>query len=92
MLDSIVRPFRRMAEDGWTLDSFRNAMWESYDPNRVVLAGAFLFFMYRRAMKHAQKYDWSDVGPFRQIKQPVKDRWGPPPPRRYDDDGNLINR
>jgi hypothetical protein len=92
MFDTLLKPYRRAEEDGFTIDAIRGALWESFDPHRCFAVGVFFWWGKRQIFRMThKKFDWTDSGVFRQRKVPVKERWGPPPPRRYDDDGNLIN-
>lgn len=89
--DTIVRPFRDMADADWDVDACRAIMWESINPAKCVGMVCFMWWGWRKIMRMAVRFDWSDKGLFKQRRTPVKELWGPPPPRRYDDDGNLLN-
>jgi hypothetical protein len=91
MLDTLIKPVRRWQEEGGGIDDARAALWEAMDLHRFGVALLFLAWGRRYVTRFTPRFDWLDQGVFKQRKMPVKDRWGPPPPRRYDDEGNLIN-
>ena len=85
-----LAPFIEIADADWDLDVARAVFWQCISPQKIAFLFVAGFAMNRGVRRMCAKQDWADKGLFKQRRKPVHERWGPPPPRKYDDDGNLL--
>jgi hypothetical protein len=76
-----------------TIECVRNEFGHRFNPLGVVccfsvwLAGWHILIHNR----HITRFKGTSTA-FKYSRAHVKQQWGPPPPRRYDDNGNIIDR
>jgi hypothetical protein len=90
MQEVLIAPLREIADADYEWDATRAVLWQYVNVQKIGLL-LFLGVGASRWLKmRCAKRDWADKGLFKQRKVPVHERWGPPPPRKYDDFGNLL--
>ena len=86
----VLAPIIEISDADWDFDVARAVLWEFVNPQKMMFLAGACFVMNRGIRRMCAKQDWAEKGLFKQRKKPVHERWGPPPPRKYDDDGNLL--
>jgi hypothetical protein len=90
MHEVLIAPLREIADANYEWDATRAVLWQWVNPYKICLLMAIGFGANRYLKMRCAKRDWAEKGVFKQRRVPVHERWGPPPPRKYDDNGNLI--
>ena len=88
--DRIFGPPVRMWQSEWDPEECRRIAYERFDFRIAVSLPLATYVIMRYFRRYTARSDWSTGRLFKHRKQDIRERWGPPPPRKYDDDGNLL--